>query len=142
MTQTYEPWWPLPEPFEQRFLSAELTVRLPEARVRLEQGYRDGVALGLSVVIHFQNVAAATVHEENVHPWNAADYEPQWPSGVHVAIVRESQWALSFSASQLAMYPHPVHYRVVAEFPIIDVLCTGTPSARTEPAPPFSKHSV
>lgn len=142
MAQTYEAWWPLPEAVEERFLDAELTVSFPEARVRLDRGYRDGAAIGPSVVIEFQNVAAATVHEEYVHPWNAGNGEPQWPTGVHVAIVRNSEWVQSFSASQLLMYPDPVHYRVVTEVPIIDVLCTGTPSARIEPAPPFSESAV
>lgn len=136
MAQTYEPWWPLADSVEKRFLSAELTVSFPDASVRLDQGYRDGKAIGPSVVIDFPHVAAATVYEEYVHPWNASDSEPVWPSDVHVAIVRDSAWLQSFSDSQLAMYPDPVHYRIVTEFPIIDVICTGTPSARVEAAPP------
>jgi len=139
VAQTYEPWWPFAEPAEKRFLSAELTVRFPDATVRLDQGYRDGVAIGPSVVIDFPNVAAAAMHEEYVHPWNASNSEPAWPAEVHAAIVRNSAWLQSFSDSQLAMYQAPIHYRIVTEFPIIDIICTGTPSARREPAPPYSE---
>tara|TARA_R110002072_G_scaffold302758_1_gene488461 strand:+ start:7829 stop:8257 length:429 start_codon:yes stop_codon:yes gene_type:complete len=138
MVQTYEPWWPVPEAVGKRFLSAELSVVFPKARVRLDQGYANGEAIGPNVVVEFENVAAVTLHEEYVHPWNAPNGEPQWPKGVYVAIVRNSEWVRSFSAGQLAMYRDPVHYRFVTEFPIIDVLCTCAPSARSEPAPPYS----
>ncbi|GAB3033879.1 hypothetical protein GCM10027285_15700 [Oleiagrimonas citrea] len=142
MVQTYEPWWPLAEQVEKRFLSAELVVDFPDAVVRLDQGYREGVAIGPSVVIEFPNVAATALHEEYVHPWNANDDEPVWPKQAHVAIVQDSVWLQSFSLSQLAMYEAPVHYRIVTEFPIIDIICTGAPLARYQPAPPHQEDSV
>jgi hypothetical protein len=69
------------------------------------------------------------MHEEYVHPWAASGFSPNWPARVHVAIVRDSPWLRSFSGAQLAMYDGAVHYRIVTEFPIIDIICTGAPSA-------------
>lgn len=138
MVQTYEPWWPLAEPVAKRFLSAELTISFPDAHVRLDPGHRDGAALGASVLIDFPNVAAAMMHEEFVHPLNATNDGPAWPEGVHVAIVRDSEWIRSFTDSQLLMYKKPVHYRIVTNFPVIDIICIGTPSARSERAQPDS----
>lgn len=98
--------------------------------------------------IHFRGVAAYTVHEEFVHPWNAYVSEPipkleeTWKGwSFPLLIVKNSVWLGSFSEHQLIDRPDSVHYRFVTLGSTVDVLCGGLPEASwIKPQPRVTAH--
>lgn len=98
-----------------------------------------GMVNGLSadLRIHFGKVAAYTVHEEFVHPWNAYVAEPlpkfdegRWKGwSFPLLIVKNSVWLGSFAEHQLIHFQGSIHCRFVTSDETVDVLCNNPTEA-------------
>jgi hypothetical protein len=104
--------------------------------------------LDIDLRIHFGFVAAYTVHEEFVHPWNTYDSEPlpklegKWKgSSFPLLIVKNSVWLGSFAEHQLTHFQGNTHYRFVTSDDTVDVLCNKVPEASwVKPQPRVTAH--
>ena len=82
--------------------------------------------------IRFGRVAAYTVYEEFVHPWDSPGTEsPMIGEGSRrcvfpLLLIQGSEWLRSLS-DRLLGFPDCVHYRLLTLDEIVDVLCNQVP---------------
>ena len=84
--------------------------------------------------IKFGRVAAYTVHEEFVHPWDSPQTEsPMIGEGSKrcvfpLLLIHNSEW-MRWLSDRLLGFPNCVHYRLLTLDQIVDVLCNKQPEA-------------
>ncbi|HXT61449.1 MAG TPA: hypothetical protein VN696_00300 [Pyrinomonadaceae bacterium] len=82
------------------------------------------------LLIKFGRVAAYSVYEEFVHPWDSPQTEsPMVDDGRFVyplLLIHDSEWMRSLS-DRLLSFPDSVHYRLLTLDQIVDVLSTKRP---------------
>lgn len=82
--------------------------------------------------IRFGRVAAYTVYEEFVHPWDSPQTESpkigdDSRSFIYpLLLIHDSEWVRSLS-DRLIGFPGSVHYRLLTLDQIVDVLCNKPP---------------